>query len=69
MAIILRHLMLTTCHTHTADIVFVVKDKPHPLFKREGNDLIYEPDIPLVTVSPELGVVPDGKWICIYYVV
>lgn len=32
-----------------ADIVFVVKDKPHPLFKREGSDLIYQPEIPLVT--------------------
>ena len=35
----------------TADIVFIVKDKPHPLFKREGNDLISKPEIPLVTVS------------------
>ena len=34
-----------------ADIVFIVKDKPHPLFKREGNDLISKPEIPLVTVS------------------
>lgn len=32
-----------------ADIVFVVKDKPHELFKREGNDLIFKPEIPLVT--------------------
>ena len=35
----------------TAAIVFIVKDKPHPLFKREGNDLISKPEIPLVTVS------------------
>ncbi|PAA66066.1 hypothetical protein BOX15_Mlig016125g3 [Macrostomum lignano] len=30
-----------------ADIVFVVKDKPHPRFRREGSDLIYTADIPL----------------------
>ena len=35
----------------TADIVFVLKDKPHPLFERKGNDLIYKPEIPLVIVS------------------
>jgi DnaJ family protein B protein 13 len=31
-----------------ADIVFIVKDKPHPRFKREGHNLIFRPDIPLV---------------------
>ena len=30
-----------------ADITFVVKDKPHPLFRREGVDLIHKADIPL----------------------
>ena len=36
----------------TADVVFVVKDKPHPIFKREGHNLIFRPDIhvPLVKV-------------------
>lgn len=34
-----------------ADIVFILKDKPHPLFERKHNDLIYKPDIPLVIVS------------------
>lgn len=24
-----------------ADIVFIIRDKPHPLFKREGSDLRY----------------------------
>ena len=24
-----------------ADIVFIVRDKPHPRFKRDGNDLIF----------------------------
>ena len=35
--------------------MFIVKDKPHPLFKREGNDLISKPEIPLVTVSNWIG--------------
>ncbi|XP_064405470.1 dnaJ homolog subfamily B member 1-like [Halichondria panicea] len=30
-----------------ADIVFIVKDKEHLLFKRDGVDLLYKPDIPL----------------------
>ncbi|OQV13317.1 DnaJ-like protein subfamily B member 4 [Hypsibius exemplaris] len=28
-------------NTVPADVVFVIKDKPHPLFKREGHDLIH----------------------------
>ena len=32
-----------------ADIVFRIVQKPHPLFKREGNDLIYTASIPLKT--------------------
>ena len=35
----------------SADIVFIVTDQQHPLFHREGNDLVYQPQIPLVTVS------------------
>ena len=35
----------------SADIVFSVTDQQHPLFHREGNDLVYQPQIPLVTVS------------------
>ncbi|KAJ3299776.1 DnaJ sub B member 13 [Borealophlyctis nickersoniae] len=31
-----------------SDIVFVVKEKPHPTLKREGNDLIYTAEMPLV---------------------
>lgn len=31
----------------TADIVFIVKDKPHPRFRRSGVDLIYTAKIPL----------------------
>ena len=30
-----------------ADIVFIVKDKPHPRFRRDGIDLIYTAKIPL----------------------
>uniref|UniRef100_A0A3Q3GFM6 DnaJ heat shock protein family (Hsp40) member B1a n=1 Tax=Labrus bergylta TaxID=56723 RepID=A0A3Q3GFM6_9LABR len=30
-----------------ADVVFVVKDKPHPVFKREGSDIIYPAKISL----------------------
>ena len=32
-----------------ADIVFVVKDKPHPVFKRDGVDLVHTASIPLQT--------------------
>ena len=35
----------------SADIVFIVTDQQHPLFHREGDDLVYQPQIPLVTVS------------------
>lgn len=31
-----------------SDVVFVIDEKPHPLFKREGNDLIYTHRLPLV---------------------
>ncbi|XP_069496235.1 dnaJ homolog subfamily B member 13 [Ambystoma mexicanum] len=30
-----------------ADIIFIVKEKPHPRFKREGNDLLYLTSIAL----------------------
>ena len=32
----------------SADLVFVVEDKPHPRFSRSGNDLIVRVEIPLV---------------------
>lgn len=31
-----------------ADIVFVIEEKPHPVFAREGNDLVYTARLPLV---------------------
>lgn len=34
-----------------ADIVFVVKDKPHAVFRREGSDIIYPAKISLREVS------------------
>lgn len=34
-----------------ADIVFVLKDKPHPVFKREGSDIVYTAKVPLRDVS------------------
>ncbi len=30
------------------DLVFVIEEKPHPRFKREGNDLIHTAKLPLV---------------------
>jgi len=39
------------------DLVFVVEEKPHPVFKREGNDLIAHVKIPLVEA---LAGPPDG---------
>ena len=34
-----------------ADIVFVIKDKPHPLFTRDGNDIRYKAKITLKEVK------------------
>lgn len=35
-------------HGEAQDIVFVVEEKPHSVFKREGNDLVCQVPIPLV---------------------
>lgn len=37
-----------------ADIVFIIRDKPHPLFKREGSDLRYTARLTLKQVSINL---------------
>ena len=37
--------------TIPADIVFIIKDKPHPTFRRDGSDLIYTAKISLKDVS------------------
>lgn len=34
-----------------ADVVFVVKDKPHPVFRRDGSDIVYPAKISLRDVS------------------
>lgn len=34
-----------------ADIVFIIRDKPHPLFKREGSDLRYTARLTLKQVK------------------
>lgn len=34
-------------NTIPADIIFIVKDKPHPIFRREGTNLIYKHRISL----------------------
>lgn len=31
-----------------ADIVFIIEERPHPVFQREGNDLVYTAKLPLV---------------------
>lgn len=38
-------------NTIPADIVFIIKDKPHPNFKRDGSDLVYTSRITLRDVS------------------
>lgn len=43
-----------------ADVVFVVKDKPHPVFKREGSDIIYPAKISLREVS-------DSNFTCLMH--
>ena len=35
-------------NTEPADIIFTIQEKPHPRFKRDGQDLIYSVHIPLV---------------------
>lgn len=36
-----------TPHTIPADLVFIIDEKPHPLFTRDGNDLVVTQKIPL----------------------
>lgn len=38
-----------------ADIVFIIRDKPHPMFKREGSDLRYTARLTLKQVSNYMG--------------
>ena len=34
-----------------ADIIFVIKDKPHPMFTRDGSDIKYKASLSLKDVS------------------
>jgi DnaJ homolog subfamily B member 4 len=46
------------------DLVFVIEEKPHPRFRREGNDLIYTAKLPLVEAlcGPSIEVATlDGR--------
>lgn len=40
-------------HFSAADIVFIVKDKPHPIFKRDDDNLIYTATVPLGKVNKD----------------
>lgn len=46
-----------------ADVVFVVKDKPHPVFRREGSDIVYPAKITLREVSEPQTVIFLSKTI------
>lgn len=41
-------------NTIPADIVFVIKDKPHPHFRREGSNIVYPVRVSLRQVRPFL---------------
>lgn len=47
-----------------ADVVFVVKDKPHPVFIRDGSDIIYPANISLRDVSEHLQCPVNKNWPC-----
>ena len=47
-------LLLTKRFPFLADIIFIVKDKEHPSFRRDGNDLIYTTSLPLGKVTRRL---------------
>lgn len=41
-----------------ADIIFILEEKPHPRFKREGNDLLFTANISLkeALINPSVEV-------------
>ncbi|GJQ10790.1 hypothetical protein GpartN1_g2581.t1 [Galdieria partita] len=43
-----------------ADVVFIIKQKPHPVFTREGNNLIMKVKVPLVKALTGTTVKVDG---------
>lgn len=40
--------MTASGRVQSQDVVFVIEEKPHPTFKRDGDDLIYHVRVPLV---------------------
>ena len=44
-----------------ADIVFIIRDKPHALFKREGSDLKYTAKVSLKEVGRTKNEVPPPR--------
>ena len=44
-----------------ADIVFIIRDKPHALFKREGSDLKYTAKVSLKEVGTKTEVPPRDR--------
>lgn len=50
-AIVMDPLIYLLFFSTSADIVFIVKDKPHPIFKRDDDNIIYTATVPLGKVS------------------
>ena len=40
----------------TGDVVIIIKEKPHDLFKRKGRDLYYNQNLSLAEIAEEIGV-------------
>lgn len=53
-----------TPNTIPADIVFIIKDKPHSHFKRDGSNIIYPVKISLREVSVSSGVTQCSNPLC-----
>lgn len=51
-----------TSNNIPADIVFVLKDKPHNIFKRDGSDVIYPARISLREVRYQVGGIVRGDY-------
>lgn len=46
-----------------ADVIFILKDKTHPVFKRDGSDIIYPAKISLKEVSVVHSVVQSDSFV------
>lgn len=47
-----------------SDIVFIIRDKPHPLYRREGSDLRFTARLTLKQVSNSMFSINTKKLIC-----